>query len=124
MYYFIFFNLKLGYWDYLGVDSDKFIPKFIPIEDKFDSEEMCKEEIIKRDNGFNHYKYDQFYHYVYQNDEGTWKPDETFSLEASSVKRIPKERIIVMGRGDSYLMKAKLKAYDLNRNELNLEHSC
>jgi len=112
MFYFIFFNLKVGYWDYMGVDDESFIPNSVPLEDRFDTIEICIDEINKRDgwDGSDN----KFYHYVYQDDEGIWKYDETFSLEAEQVKRIPKNKIIVLGKGDMYYIEAKTKAFDLN----------
>jgi len=113
MFYFIFFNLKIGIWDHIGVDSKVFIPKSVSEHDRFDTEELCVKEMNKR-NKLNDIDFDQFYHYVYKNDAGMWLEDETFSLDASQVKKIPKDRIIVLGKGPCNLIEAQTKAYSLN----------
>jgi hypothetical protein len=120
MFYFIFFNLKLGYWDYMGVDSKVFIPKSVPEEDRLGTEKLCIKEMIIRDNNRDHCNRDCFYHYVHQDDDDIWKVDETFSMNAFQVKRIPKDKIIVLGKGDAYMLEAKAKAFSLNYHHYKL----
>lgn len=111
MKYFIFFNLKTGWWDYIGVEVEDLIPSSIPLKDVFETSDECIKEMIARDKGIKH---NDFYHYVYQGTSGTWMTDETYSLEAESVKRIPKDKIYILGKGDFYLMEARSKCFSFN----------